>query len=442
MSKLTPGIREYSKRATRGGRAAYNRGLRRQLQLLAAAGLLAAQSCVTRAAAPTEYRLTPAETEKAKAFAHAGYAVYCGEEAALLVVLGLLIRARAGARLRAAAEKTTRRRWAQAWIVIPPVLLAAAAAALPFDIYAETVSRRFGQSIESWGAWSADWLKAEALVLVIGTLAGWGLYAIMRRSPRRWWLWAGLIALPLEAAAALVEPLVIEPMFYHFEPLGRRHPELVRSIELVLERAGISIPPARLFEMQASEKTNSLNAYVSGFGPSKRVVLYDTIIAKESGPPLLTTVGHELGHYALHHIRDGLLAGFALTFLALWASAAALRGLAPGLPAGDWASVPKLLLVLSLAALLVTPALNAYSRNQEHQADVYSIEVTHGVLDDPQGAAATAFQIEGESSFADPSPPPFAVFWLYSHPPIAERLRFSLGYNPWRAGARPRYVEP
>ncbi len=396
----------------------------------------------SRAAAPEDYHLTPAETGKAKAFAHARYAVYCGGEAVLLVALAGMIRSRTGARLRTAAERVTNHRWVQAWLVVPPVLLAVAAVEIPFDVYAETVSRRFGQSIQTWAGWAADWAKAETLVIVIGTLSAWGLYAILRASPKHWWLWAWLIAVPIEVAGTLVEPLVIEPMFYRYEPLSARHPELVRSIEHVLDRAGIVIPPERLFEMQASEKTNSLNAYVSGFGPSKRVVLYDTIIAKENGPPLLTTVGHELGHYALHHIRDGLLAGFALTLFALWAAAVSLKYLAPDSPPGAWDTVPEMLLVLSLIVFLLTPAMNAYSRKQEHEADVYSIEVTHGVVPDPGRAAAEAFQIEGESAFADPSPSPLAVFWLYSHPPIADRLRFSLHYNPWRPGAKPRFVNP
>jgi STE24 endopeptidase len=388
------------------------------------------------------YHLTPEEAVKAKAFARARNTVYWGGEAVFLVALVGMVKLRTGKRLRQAAERATHRRWLQAWIAVPPVLLAVAAVEIPFDIYAEIVSRRFGQSIETWGEWAGDWAKAEGLFLAIGTLAAWGLYALLRRSPKRWWIWAWLIAIPLEVAATVVEPVIIEPMFYDYQPLGAEHPELVGDIERILDRAGIAIPPDRLYEMKASEKTNSLNAYVSGFGPSKRVVLYDTIIAKEKGPPLLTTVGHELGHYALHHIRNGLLAGFALTLFAFWAAAVALRFVAPEEQPGAWDTVPEMLLILSVILFLLTPAMNAYSRRQEHEADVYSIEVTHGVVPDPGGAAAQAFQIEGESAFADPSPPPFEVFWLYSHPPIADRLRFSLQYDPWRAGARPRFVQP
>lgn len=388
---------------------------------------------------PKAYTLTPAGFRKAKAFARSGYEVYFGTEALDLLALAALIRFGAARRLRTWAVSRAPRRFLQAWLVVPPILFTLFLVELPLDAYAETVSRFYGQSIEGWGPWFADWAKGQALLIVIGTLALWGVYALMRHSPSRWWLYAWLLSLPLQVAAVAAMPLVVEPLFFHFDPLAQRHPRLAADIERLLHRAGVAIPPGRLLVMRASDKTNSLNAYVSGFGPSKRVVLYDTIVAKENGPPLLTTVGHELGHYVLHHIRDGLLFGFGLSLVVIWAVALALRRCYRG-GEKEWDSLPALLLIASLAAFLLSPVVNAFSRRQEHEADVYSIEITHGIVAHSGEAAAQAFQIEGESSFADPSPNPLAVFWLYSHPPIAERLRFSLDYDPWKQGASPRYV--
>ncbi len=390
-------------------------------------------------ATPKAYTLTPAEFRKAKAFARSQYEVYFGTEALDLLALAAMIRFGAGRRLRTWTGSLTPRRFLQAWLVVPPILFAMAIVELPLDAYAETISRLYGQSIEGWGAWFADWAKGQALAIAIGTLTLWGVYALMRRSRTRWWLYAWLVSLPLQVAAVTAMPLVVEPLFFHFDPLALRHPRLTEDIERILQRARVAIPPGRLLEMRASEKTNSLNAYVSGFGPSKRVVLYDTIIAKENGPPLLTTVGHELGHYVLHHIRDGLLFGFVLSLLVIWAVARALRRLYRGGEA-EWDSLPSLLLIASLAAFLLSPLINGFSRRQEHEADVYAIEITHGIVPHSGEAAATAFQIEGESGFADPSPNPLAVVWLYTHPPIAERLRFSLDYDPWKQGQSPRFV--
>ncbi len=225
--------------------------------------------------------------------------------------------------------------------------------------------------------------------------------------------------------------------FISFEPLAAEHPELVEPIESILRRAGVAIPAYRLFEMRASEKTNALNAYVSGFGSSKRVVLYDTIIGKEPPPALMTTFGHELGHYALGHIPKSigfaallLLIGFYLTyvliraFIARWGTRWDLR--APY----DPATLPVFALIVLILNFIGDPIANAYSRRQEHQADVYSLDVTSGIIPDNGQAAARAFQIEGETDLEPPDPSPFIVFWLYSHPPVADRLKFALTYKP------------
>jgi Zn-dependent protease with chaperone function len=161
----------------------------------------------------------------------------------------------------------------------------------------------------------------------------------------------------------------------------------------------------------------------------------------------MTTIGHELGHYVLHHIVNGLgfgavltLAGLLILFYALpwsigrWGPRFDIQGLS------DWASLPLILLWVLILSFIGDPIGNAYSRHQEHQADVYSLEVTRGLIPDPGQAAAQAFQIEGETDLEVPHPNPFIVFWLYSHPPVADRLLFSLHYDPWKPGSHPQFV--
>lgn len=377
--------------------------------------------------APRQYTLTPEERAKAKAYAHARHLLYFGGEALTFAILAALVRYGPPRRIRGRS-------------IVPAALLALVVAQLPLDAYDESLSRFYGQSIQSWPSWLADELKGWAIALSIGTLVIWGIYALIRRSPRRWWLYAWLCSIPLQLAGVFLSPLVIEPMFYRFEPLGKEHPALVDSVEQILHRAGVAIPPDRLLEMKASEKTNSLNAYVSGFGASKRLVLWDTIIAKEDGPPLLTTVGHELGHYVLHHIRDGLIFAAMLSLAGFLAIHIIVNFPRRGGELGSWQTVPLFLLVSFGLTFLSTPLVNGFSRMQEHEADRYSLEVTHGIVPDAGRAAAEAFQIEGESALADPDPGPFARFWLYDHPPLAERLKFCLDYDPWRPGQSPRYV--
>jgi len=237
-------------------------------------------------------------------------------------------------------------------------------------------------------------------------------------------------------------------LFNKFEPLENNQPLLVSEIEKVVKHAGLDIPRDRIFEMKASEKVNAVDAYVTGFGTSKRVVVWDTTIAKMAPAQTLFVVGHEMGHYVLGHIAKGIAFAGALViavlllvhFSANWTIARkqrrwALRGL------DDWASLPLLLLFVYLFFFLAEPAYNSFSRYQEHQADVYGLEVIHGIVPDSSSTAAEAFQVLGEVDLADPAPGRFIKFWLYSHPPLAERLAFAHEYDPWSKGQPTMFVK-
>jgi STE24 endopeptidase len=383
------------------------------------------------------YTLPPETLIKAIQFAHARHVLYFAGFAFSILVLLVIIRLRVAPKLRGLRQP----------VFFASILLIFVAANIPVDMAGHAISLHFGISIQPWLSWLWDWTKEQAVTVVIGALLAWPFYALLRRSPRRWWFWAWVGSLPLLVLGVVAGPLLFEHLFNDFTPLSKSHPDLVSQVERLLQRAGVSIPPDHIFEMSASQKTNALNAYVSGFGPSRRVVLYDTIIRKEDGGPLMTTVGHELGHYVLNHIGRGLvftsvllLLGFYLVYIALGASIRKWGDWLQINAASDPASLPLLLLIALLLGFLSEPIVNAYSRRQEHEADLYSLEVTHGVVPDASQAAARAFQIEGETDLDQPDPDPFIVFWLYSHPPTSERLRFALTYDPWRTGRQPQYV--
>lgn len=273
------------------------------------------------------------------------------------------------------------------------------------------------------------------------------LYAVIRRTPRRWWLYFWLATLPIIVTVIYLEPMVIEPLFYRFEPLARTHPALADQLEKVVARGGLVIPPDRMFEMKASEKLNSLNAYVSGFGASKRLVIWDTTLAKLTTPEILAVFGHEMGHYVLGHIRDslallalGLLASFfAGAWIARWMIGR--WGAIWRIPAmSDWGSLPVLLLIATVLSVLSEPVVNGYSRWQEQQADIYGLEVTHGIVPDSSEAAAQSFQVMGEIGLDEPNPNHFIEFWLFSHPSTGDRLKFAEIYDPWNHGS-PKYVK-
>ncbi len=382
------------------------------------------------------YHLPPDIYRKAVEYAHTRYLLHFLAVAWGLLVLTAIIRLQIAQRLRRRAEALSPRLWLQAIVFTPPLLFLLAVLDLPLDLYRHHLALHYRQSIEGWLPWFADWAKAQLISLIAGTFVIWLLYAVIRRAPRRWWLWFWIGTLPLIAFGVFIAPLVVDPLFHRFRPLHQQHPDLVRKLHQLTARAGEPIPSSRMFEMLASEKTNELNAYVTGFGASKRVVIFDTILANESTDQVLSTFGHELGHYVLGHVWKSMLAAAAFSLLLLYLGARLVRRLIP--PAGrwgirglaDWASLPVLLLLLSIASFVSEPLGNAYSRWQEAAADRYSLWVNTGVVPDPGAAAAQSFQIEGELNLADPAPPAFIRFWLYSHPPIASRIRMASEYRP------------
>jgi STE24 endopeptidase len=393
------------------------------------------------------YTLPPDKLAKAIEYAAARNKLHFIAVAYGILVLAALLAWRAGPRLRNLAESATRRRILQAYIFAPLLLLAIDALELPIALFGHHLSLKFEQSIQSWGSWFWDWTKGELLTFALAGIALWVLYGAMRRSPRRWWFYFWLAALPMVIFLMFIEPLVVEPLFFKFEPLAAKHPALVAAIEKVVARGGLEIPPDRMFEMNASQKLKSLNAYVTGIGASKRVVVWDNTIQKMNTGQILFVFGHEMGHYVLGHVWIGIgaallgiliflfLAYHAMRWaLARWGARWQIRDVS------DWASLPVLLMALAVFGFLSEPISASFSRVLEHNADIYGLEVIHGIVPNSSEEAAGGFQILGEVSLDDPHPSAFVEFWLYDHPSIGERVRFASEYDPWSKGQPPKYV--
>ena len=302
--------------------------------------------------------------------------------------------------------------------------------------------------MQGWVSWFGDVSKGQAVSLIMFTFVIWGITSLIRKSPRRWWFYAWLLAMPVAVFVVFLAPLVLDPLFNNFEPLDKTNPQLVDAIERVAARAGQNIPRDRIFLMDASKKVTTLNAYVTGFGPSKRIVVWDTTLKNATIPETLFVVGHEMGHYVLNHVVIGMASlavgmffGFYLLYaIANWALPRFqqrwhMRGLS------DWAAVPMLLLIFSLLNIVADPISNTIGRQIEHNADIYGLEVTHGINPNSQEAAAHAFQVLGELSLSYPYPSRFVVFWYADHPPISDRVPFAHNYDPWSKGEQPKYVK-
>ncbi len=409
---------------------------------------LAATSKTAEQTRTEQYTLSHERQAKAVAYSRAGYTLYFVSYFLGGLLLYLMLRLGWAAKFRDIAENASDKKWIQGLVFVPLLFLTLDVLKLPVHLIWHSLSMHYQQSVQGWGSWCWDWSKGELLDISSGVVLVLILFAVMRRSPRHWWLYFWFPAVLILFGLIVISPLVIDPLFNKFEPLNKEHPDLVASIEKLMKHAGVPIPPERVFLMEASRKTNAINAYVTGLGASKRVVIWDTTIQKTSNDECLFIVGHELGHYVLGHVWQGFLLGAAGLLLALyllfrglhwamdrWARDWKLYG------QEDWASLAVLLLLLQALLFVSSPVISGYSRMQEHAADVYGLEVIHGLIPDSEEVAAHAFQVLGEMDLSDPNPPPVITFWLYSHPPLADRLVFAHSYDPWSKGEPPKYVK-
>jgi STE24 endopeptidase len=364
-----------------------------------------------------------------------------------LVVLWLFLRWKVGPKYRDWAEGRSAKLFLQVLIFAPLFILTLDILNIPLSIFEQWELRNYGLSVQGWGSWTWDWTKGEFVGVITGFVFILILYAVLRGSPRRWWFYFWLTSLPIVALLIFLQPLVIDPLFHKFEPMQQKNPALTASLEQMIQRAAQDIPPERIYWMNASEKVNELNAYVTGIGASKRMVVWDTTLAKMNSPQVVAVCGHEMGHYVLNHIPKGLaiaaIGSLIIFYLGyrLIGGVLAWRGAAWNIQsAGDLASLPAFLLLLSIATFILTPVTNSLSRYFEHQADQYALEVTHGLTPDSGQVAAQAFQVLGEVDLDYPDPGRIEVFLTYDHPATRDRVHFSLTYDPWASGGTGEFV--
>jgi Zn-dependent protease with chaperone function len=397
----------------------------------------------------TAYTLPPEKLKPAQELFRARTTLHFVGEGWEILQLVLLLALGVPPRMRNVAENMTKNRWGQCFVFMFLFLLAITVLDVPLRVYGHHIAVAYGLSVQGWGSWLWDQTKSFLLAWLVGSLLVMVLFWVIRRAPKRWWFWFWIPTMAAVLFGVFVSPILVDPMFNKFEPLEQRDPALVKQLEKVVARSGVSLPPERMFFMQASQKVTSLNAYVTGFGPSKRLVLWDTTIAAATPDELSGIFGHELGHYALHHIVLGVLFSAALLLVGFFVGQRMTQWLLGRYGArwhirsqSDWACLAVLVLVLNVLNFISEPIENAFSRSIEHAADVYGQEAIHGIVADPQTTTQQGFQRLGETSLDDPTPHPFVEFWTFSHPSTADRAAFAAAYNPWRDGGHPKYFEP
>ena len=337
-------------------------------------------------------------------------------------------------------------RWLEGLIFISLFLFATTLLNLPINMYLHHFSASNGFSVQGWPGWFGDLGKSLALILIGGWLAIMLLYLFIRMSPRRWWLVFWPIAVAFMLLGTYGAPLFYDPLFHHFEPLTVKHAALAARLEEVARRGHMNIPVERMKLMDASTKTRTVNAYVTGFGNSKQLVLWDTIIDKATPDELVFIFGHESGHYVLDHIIIGIAEGIFGLLLLLFVGYHFMQwsltrfGARWRVPSqDDWGSLAVLLLAFSLVDFAAMPLVNAITRSYEHAADVYGQEAVHDVVADPQTTARDAMAVLGANYLEEPNVPALQEFWLDSHPSTGRRAAFAAHYNPWVPGFAPKY---
>jgi STE24 endopeptidase len=369
-----------------------------------------------------------------------------GESGWSILILVLVLGLRWPSRLRNWVERRTPSRWLQGLIFLPIAILFLVVMPLPLEIYGHHIARAYGLSVQSWSSWTLDQLKSLLLSLLVFVPLLLLLYWIIRRSPRKWWLWFWLCTVPVIVFGIFISPMWIDPMFNHFSSLQKSDPQLTAQLEQLAQHAGLDIPPSRIFLMRASDKVTGLNAYVTGIGASKRIVVWDNTIRNLPPDEILFIVGHEMGHYVLNHIYKGLAFTFLIVAVGLWLAYLAIEWLIRRFGrrweirrADDWAALAILVLVFTCFGFLFLPVANSFSRCEEHQADVYGQEAIHGLVLNPQQTVEGAFTALGSAYLEAPDPNPWIEFWLDSHPSISSRFRFAAHYDPWVPGNHPQY---
>jgi len=365
----------------------------------------------------------PSDQTRQKKYAHGAYLLSIAGAAWGFFVLLFLLRSRLSAAFRDRARTFARRRVHLAVFVYFAIFtVVTSLLSLPFDAYGGYFrEKRFGFARQTLLQWLGDRAKGLGLAIVLGGLLAVALYAVVRRFRRTWWLIGAAVALAFTIFAVAVEPVFIAPLFNKFTPLA---PGALKTRLLeIAHREGI---PARdVFEVDASRQSAHTNAYVAGLLGTERIVIYDTLLSTHTPREVVAVMGHEMGHYVLRHVAKGLAFGAALILL----GAALVRGFyAPiarrhpewGIgPIEDPAGLPLVLLIVSVYSFLAAPAANAFSRSEEHQADVFSLEVVR----DPDALAA-GFAKFNTHDLSEYDPPRIVEVWFYTHPSLRHRIEF------------------
>jgi STE24 endopeptidase len=314
----------------------------------------------------------------------------------------------------------------------------AAVISWPLDWYAEYYREHsYGLSTQTFKSWFQNWTLSLALSVIGSISIIWIFYYVIKKSPQRWWIYGAITSTLIAFFMSFIQPIWIDPLFNEFKPMQNK--ELEHQIQLLAERAGIQ--GSRIFEVNKSAETKTLNAYVTGIGASKRIVLWDTTLDKMTCDQILFVMGHEMGHYVLNHIWKGFFFFSICSFIVFFATFKVGNFLISRFHSkfkfkkfSEFASYPLLTLLFAFFMFLLSPFQNYVTRTMEHQADIFGLEITQN-----NTAAAEAFVVLQQNGLVNPSPGPLYKFFRCDHPTLSDRIEFCNQYCPWCQGEALQY---
>jgi len=335
------------------------------------------------------------------------------------LVCFLLLHFRWSAMMRNLAERIIRFKPLQTLIYWAEFLVATTILSFPLTVYEGYIrERQYGLATQTFGPWMGDQFKSLLVGIVLGGIIVMLLFGVVRRLPRTWWIWGSIVATVFVAFTAMIAPVYIVPIFNKTTLLD--DPRITRPILSMAHANGIAAD--RVYQIDASRQTTRMSANVSGLGHTLRITLNDNLLRRGSPEEIQSVMGHEMGHYVLHHVQKGLILGFifivaAFAFLrwsldwslARWGERWQIRGIT------DTAVLPLVFLLVSLFIFVLTPISNTASRTDEGEADMYGLNASR----QPDGFAQAAIHL-GEYRKMNPGPLEEWVF--FDHPSGRNRI--------------------
>ncbi len=331
------------------------------------------------------------------------------------------------ARLSAWASRTARgRRGLATWLWAIGFLILTTVISLPWTIYTDFVrEHQYGMSTQNFAQWAGDFAKSFAIATLFGSVLLTAVMAGVRRSPRRWWIYGGMVSVVVLMFVVAVVPVVIEPLFNTYKPMG----ESPLRTDILKLAQGSGVPVTNVFVVDASRQTTRVSANVAGLGPTARVALNDNLLNTHDDAGVLAVMGHEVGHYVLNHTVT-LIIGFALViaggFIAVHVTVPRLIARFPrwrvdGI--GDPAAIAVGVIVFTLYGLAMTPVTNNLTRFHEQQADIFGLNAARA----PDGFARSAIRL---GQYRKLEPTAFEEFVFFDHPSGRTRIHQAM---QWKA---------